>query len=250
MSKKSHVVHDDCEGGQESSPMISLKKRMRAPSISSIVPRMLIPAIPSTTRSRVMVLTLFSSTRDSLRAIVVSISDRIPAVRSRSIANSSAGSESESESEQECSATGIGTKSYLEKCVKELMEYRIHFWHRHRHTCAQGQGQGQVQLQVPRTITCRESSAFTKWCNDFKISHVYVYKKERARSEKDSSMSTSANESDEDYDYLTSLAFLASVPDERSFSTSNEHTCSTGSMDNDDDYSSLLQAYFANVHSL
>ena len=239
MSKKSHVVHDDCEGGQESSPIISLKKRMRAPSISSIVPRILIPAIPSTTRSRVMVLTLFSSTRDSLRAIVVSISDRLPAVKSRSI---------ESESEQECSTTGIGTKSYLEKCVKELMEYRIYFWH--RHTCAQGQGQGQVQLQVPRTITCRESSAFTKWCNDFKISHVYVYKKERARSEKDSSMSTSANESDEDYDYLTSLAFLASVPDERSFSTSNEHTCSTGSMDNDDDYSSLLQAYFANAHSL
>ena len=237
MSKKSHVVHDDCDGGQESSPMISLKKRMRAPSISSIVPRMLIPAIPSTTRSRVMVLTLFSSTRDSLRAIVVSISDRLPAVKSRSI---------ESESEQECSTTGIGTKSYLEKCVKELMEYRIHFWH--RHTCAQGQGQ--VQLQVPRTITCRESSAFTKWCNDFKISHVYVYKKERARSEKDSSMSTSANESDEDYDYLTSLAFLASVPDERSFSASNDPTCSTGSMDNDDDYSSLLQAYFANAHSL
>ena len=246
MSKKSHVVHDDCEGGQESSPMISLKKRIRAPSISSIVPRILIPAIPSTTRSRVMVLTLFSSTRDSLRAIVVSISDRLPAVRSRSIANSSAGSESESE--QECSTTGIGTKSYLEKCVKELMEYRIYFWH--RHTCAQGQGQGQVQLQVPRTITCRESSAFTKWCNDFKISHVYVYKKERARSEKDSSMSTSANESDEDYDYLTSLAFLASVPDERSFSASNDPTCSTGSMDNDDDYSSLLQAYFANAHSL
>ena len=244
MSKKSHVVHDDCEEGQESSPIISLKKRIRAPSIGSIVPRILIPAIPSTTRSRVMVLTLFSSTRDSLRAIVVSISDRLPAVRSRSVANSSAGSESE----QECSATGIGTKSYLEKCVKELMEYRIYFWH--RHTCAQGQGQGQVQLQVPRTITCRESSAFTKWCNDFKISHVYVYKKERARSEKDSSMSTSANESDEDYDYLTSLAFLASVPDERSFSTSNEHTCSTGSMDNDDDYSSLLQAYFANAHSL
>ena len=244
MSKKSHAVHDDREGGQESSPMISLKKRMRAPSISSIVPRILIPAIPSTTRSRVMVLTLFSSTRDSLRAIVVSISDRLPAVRSRSVANSSAGSESE----QECSATGIGTKSYLEKCVKELMEYRIYFWH--RHTCAQGQGQGQVQLQVPRTITCRESSAFTKWCNDFKISHVYVYKKERARSEKDSSMSTSANESDEDYDYLTSLAFLASVPDERSFSASNDPTCSTGSMDNDDDYSSLLQAYFANAHSL
>ena len=242
MSKKSHAVHDDREGGQESSPMISLKKRMRAPSISSIVPRILIPAIPSTTRSRVMVLTLFSSTRDSLRAIVVSISDRLPAVRSRSVANSSAGSESE----QECSATGIGTKSYLEKCVKELMEYRIRFWHRHRHTCVQGQ----VQLQVPRTITCRESSAFTKWCNDFKISHVYVYKKERARSEKDSSMSTSANESDEDYDYLTSLAFLASVPDERSFSASNDPTCSTGSMDNDDDYSSLLQAYFANAHSL
>ena len=214
---------DICKYEEEMQPsrMEDLKRRIKVPNLSG---------------SRVMVLTLFSSTRDSLKAFVVSISDRLPGLRSRMITDSSSESSKQSES---------GTKYFLlENYFKELMEFRIKFWRRN------------ASSQIPRTITCRKKSSFANWCNDFKISHVYVYKQEKTNYDQDSCLSTEDNDETLEStpipnncrdDYLSSLAFLADVADERSVSESCpravEHT------ENKDGYSSLLEAYFANSNA-
>ena len=179
-------------------------------------------SIPSIGNPTVTILTFLSSTRDSLTAIVVSISQKMP-LRNR---QKHCITDSASEDSSLCTAE---KEKYLWRLIKnEFMKFKIMLInHDSPHEA------------IPRTITCSNSSSITKWCNDFKLSYVYVYKNKKNKNKIEKNSEETRTSEDEQLqilpppndDYLSSLAFLANIPD-------NELKCSySEEKDNDDDYS-------------